>query len=88
MIYELRKTLSKNKKYRYIYELVINHEVVYTRKTDKEYIGALVKKTGITHELTAYKCYNFFGKERNKEARIVGELLTVALTFDALKTLK
>lgn len=45
-IYELRKTASKNKKYKHIYELIVKGKIVATRRSNKEYIGVWITGTG------------------------------------------
>lgn len=41
-IYELRKTVSKNKKYRFIYELVVKGIVVDKKCSRKDAVGCLI----------------------------------------------
>jgi hypothetical protein len=84
MIFELRRTLSRNKKYKYIYEIIVDDTIVYTRKTDKEYTGCYVgQKDG------AFKGYHFF-KDATTLWLISRSSWTkpVALTFSALLTIK
>lgn len=45
-IYELRKTASKNKKYKHIYELIVKGKTVVTRRSNKDYIGVWITGTG------------------------------------------
>jgi hypothetical protein len=45
-IYELRKTASSNKKYKYIYQLIIKGDVVATRRSNIDYIGVWIEGTG------------------------------------------
>jgi hypothetical protein len=45
-IYELRKVASKNKKYKYIYQLILDGKVAGTRKSNVDYLGCTVRDGG------------------------------------------
>jgi len=81
MIYELRQTRSKNKKHKYIYELIVDGSVRYTRKSNRDYYGATVEKVD-----DSYKCRFFRSIQIAQLSSHMGE--NIALTFDTLKSLK
>jgi len=71
-IHELRKVASKNKKYKYIYQLVVNGQVVDTRHSVIDYAGCIVEDN---------RAKSFFGE---KAVRIASLKNDVALTFESL----
>lgn len=81
-IYELRKTASKNKKYRYIYQLIIAGKVVITRRSSIEYIGIWADGKGSKTRYhwfmnsTSIKTVVALGEESEEPA--------LALTFEEL----
>jgi hypothetical protein len=88
-IYELRKTKSKNKKYKYIYQLMVDNEVVFTRKSNCEYIGANVVVTPIKGGKT-YVCNRFFTTDTVLQFTRISkaENSSCAIIFTALKNLR
>lgn len=85
-IHELRKILSNNKKYKYIYQLWMNGYKVAEKKTSEEYSGCIIN----THKevnLTFFSADNItlalttFWAAKKKDQ-------SIALTFEALKQLK
>ena len=81
MILELRKSKSNNKKYKYIYQLVYNDTVMYTRKSKKVYAGAFVE-----HDGAGLKCTRFFTNPANA-ILLAAQPAMIALTFDSLRTI-
>lgn len=79
--YELRKIISKNKKYKYIYELVIDGVAVSRRKTSSEYAGCRVLDNK-PHRYFTEQSTTFVLCLRLKPNE------GVALTFDTLLNLK
>lgn len=81
-IHELRKTASKNKKYRFIYQLIIAGKVVVTRRSSIDYIGVWVDGKGSKTRYhwfmnsTSIKTVIAIGEESGEPA--------LALTFDEL----
>ena len=83
-IHELRKLISKNKKYKYIYQVIIDGVVIDEKKTSEEYNGCI---------LHGIKVVTFFSNENIAlvlstflSARKTGE--SIAITFNSLKNLK
>lgn len=81
MIYELRKLKSKNKKHRYIYQIIMNGEIVYSRNSNMEYLGCAVH----IGEEGDVKGHMFFNTVSSTLIKFKKE--EVALTFDALRLL-
>jgi hypothetical protein len=78
-IYELRKTVSKNKKYKYVYQLIVNDETPIIRRSNKEYVAVWFEETKngtryhwVRHAASISTVFGF----------------TVALTFDELVKFK
>lgn len=82
VIYELRKSASKNKKHKYIYELIIDGKIIMTRRSSKEYLGIWIEKEqpGRYHWV---QISNFAAL-----IKIPKETAALALTFDELLKFK
>lgn len=77
-VLELRKVKSKNKKYKWIYQLIVNDEAVFSRTSSKEYLGAVIYKDGEN-----LKCHMFFSSISAITLRARAN--QIALTFEALR---
>lgn len=77
IIHELRKVVSRNKKFKYVYQVIVADKIVYERRTNKEYFGCLVDAN--------FKAHSFF---EHWEGVIITSspksVITIALTFDGL----
>jgi len=83
-IHELRKIKSKNKKWKYIYQVIAFDEVIEARKSNKEYTGCLMVGTKVKSYFTsdnASLIMATFWATKTKDGAI-------ALTFEALNNLK
>lgn len=80
-IYELRKTTSKNKKYKYIYQLIIEGEAVITRRSSKHYSGIWIEETRTG---TRYHWFQWSGSATVYAKLSRPEMSAIALTFDEL----
>lgn len=77
-IYELRKIASRNKKYKYLYELIKDGQILDTRRSNIEYVGCLVND-----QETA----GFYFKELKYIKVQIAIKSKLALTFDTLLSL-
>jgi hypothetical protein len=79
-IYELRKIKSNNKKYKYIYQLIVEGEIVTTRRTSIEYLGIWIEGA------PKYKRYHWFQESGVPFAlaQVYVKKADLALTFSEL----
>lgn len=79
-IYELRKIASRNKKHKYIYQLVVSGEVIVTRRSNLEYIGIWIEGA------PKFGRYHWFqtGMPTILAQAFIKKAEALALTFDEL----
>lgn len=80
-IHELRKIASKNKKYKYIYQLIVDGEIVLVRRSNKEYLGVCFEEI---KEVTRYHWFQSPGAAGIMVKHGPKDVTALALTFDEL----
>ena len=80
-IYELRKIASNNKKYKYVYQLVVKGETIVQRRSNKDYCGIWIEGAP---KLGRYHWFQAPGFSTVLVKLPPGAVTALAITFEEL----